>query len=190
MYHIVSRSPREIASYTKTLNPFSPIVWGTVAGTLLCLHLMIYIAHSVYATKEIAHMKLQKGDRSLVSFGISVYFKVTEPEAIDMFTNKWSTGRLLSFIWAVLCFFVIAFYNSNLRAHLAAITYELPTETIQEIIVNQRKVWIMKEMGGNLYVNGTVALCFIIPKSILILKMLPGARYWRKEMNWICPCTN
>ncbi len=153
MYYLVSRSPREIASYTSTLKPFSPIAWAGLAGTLWCLHLMIYIAHSVYATKEIAHAKLQRGERSLVSFGISVYFKVTEPEAIDMFTNKWSTGKLLSFLWAVLCFFIIAFYNSNLRAHIAAITYEIPTETIQDIIVNERKVWIMKEMEGNMYVN-------------------------------------
>ncbi len=153
MYYLVSRSPREIASYTSTLKPFSPIVWAAIAVTLLCLHVMIYIAHAVYATKEIAHERLQKGVRSLVNFGISVYFKVTEPEAIDMFTNKWSTGKLLSFLWAVLCFFIIVFYNSNLRAHIAAITYELPTETIQDVIVNERKVWIMKEMEGNLYVN-------------------------------------
>ncbi len=150
MYHLVSKSPREITSYTSTLKPFSSIVWVTVAWTLLCLYIMIYIAHSVYATKEIAHEKLQKGERSLVNFGISVYFKVTEPEAINMFTNKWSTGKLLSFLWAVLRFFIIAFYNSNLRAHLAAITYELPTETVQDVIVNERKVWIMKEMEGNL----------------------------------------
>ncbi len=107
----------------------------------------------MYVKKEIAHEKLQKGESSLVNFGISVFFKMTEPEAIDMFTNKWSTGKLLSFLWAVLSFFIISSYNANLRAHIAAIMYELPTETIQVVIVNEKKVWIMKEMEGNLYVN-------------------------------------
>ncbi len=159
MYHLVSRSPRKLASYTSTLKPFSPIVWAALAVTLLCLHLMIYIAHAVYATTEIAHEKLQKKERSLVSFGISVYFKVTEPEAIDMFTNRWSTGKLMSFLWAVLCFFIVAFYNSKLRAHIAAITYESPTESIQFVLVNERKVWIMKEMEGNLYVATDSVIC-------------------------------
>ncbi len=149
-FHFVSRKPREVSTYLSIVRPFLPPVWAGIAVTLFCLHIMFYISHLLYSSKHMAHEKLHVGKRSFVNFGVSVYFKVTEPEAMDMFSHKWSTGRLLSFLWAVFCFFVITFYNSNLRAHLAAITYQDPIETSQNVVDNGQKVWIMKEMDGNL----------------------------------------
>ncbi len=149
-YHFVSRTPKQVASYTSTAKPFFGLFWAMIALTLFCFHIIIYIAHSMYASSFIALEKLHKGQSSFAKFGISVYFKVTEPEAIDMFSHKWSTGRLLSFLWTVFCFFVIAFYNSNLRAHLAAITYEAKIETTQDVVNKGERVWISTEMEGNL----------------------------------------
>ncbi len=156
-YYFVSRTPKEVATYTSTAKPFSPLVWTIIAFTLFCLHVMFYVAHSMYSSDYISHAKLQKGESSFLNFAIGVYFKVTEPEAIDWFTQTWSTGRFLSSLWAMFCFFIVAFYNSNLRAHLSAITYEPAIDTVQDVVQNGKSVWIMKEMDGNLYVQYYIA---------------------------------
>ncbi len=153
-YHFVTRTPSEVTTYTSIVKPFSLRVWSACGATLFFLLIAFYVTHSLYSSDHFAHEKLHKGEGFLINFVIGVYFKLTEPEAIDWYTDRWSTGRLLAMLRAFLCFFLVTFYQCNLRAHLASIGYEDTIDTNQDVINHGKTVWILTELEGNLYVQG------------------------------------
>ncbi len=55
---------------------------------------------------------------------------------------KWSSGRFSIFLWSYLSSFLIMFYTSNLRAHLATVDYEKPLDTLESVAENGKRVFI------------------------------------------------
>ncbi len=162
-FYFITRAPIEVATYTSIVRPFTPLVWLFVAVALFFLLISTYVTYSMYSSNGyLFHERLHKPGGTLINFAIDLYFKMTEPEALDWFESRWSTGRWLSLLWAFLCFFIIAFYNTNLRAHLAAIGYEPAIETNQDVVNNGKRVWIMTEMDGNLYARLCTDHCNVI----------------------------
>ena len=139
-------SRRDFPSLTifNVINAFSPGVWAGFCCSLFSFSLAFIFTHWVYSRLPYRQLTL-KPVRLYVDFFIRSIASITEPDAIPWFKSQspFSQGRILTMIWAIFATFLIAFYNSNLRAHLI----------YSEREPNMRSVKDVLEMGGTLYVQ-------------------------------------
>ncbi len=67
---------------------------------------------------------------------------MTEPEPLPWFTSRGTGGHLLVFLWTLLAWLLVMFYQSNLRAHLILLEYEEPIDTLEDVLLRAKKIWI------------------------------------------------
>ncbi len=147
-FHIISRLPRVIESSNSVLLPFSTILWITIFTSLLALATTLLFTHRVYSTNEVYKAyKLHQEERSKINFFLFTICKITEPDALPWFTRNWSVGRIITGMWALFSLMLILFYNCNLRAYLSALKYEKQVDSIDDVLENGHRPWIMIEMA-------------------------------------------
>ncbi len=144
--HIYTRLPRPLTNNEGFLLPFNLLIWSLIVGSLLCMSLMFLATHTVYS-RHLQHAGLHSPEDSHLNFVLYTFCKITEPDPVPWFTNKWSTGKLLAFTWSVFSLLIISFYNSNLRAYLTAVDYEKPIDNSQDLLDSGIKTWLISEMA-------------------------------------------
>ncbi len=148
-FHFISRMPRVLEHVDSFLLPFSSQIWLIVMLSLLCLSIMFYATHSLYISSALIHAGLHKPETSSMNFLLFTFAKLTEPDPIPWFSQKWSTGKLVTFVWSLFSFLILSFYNCNLRAHLSAVSYEKPIDEAEDVILHGKKPWLMVELEEN-----------------------------------------
>ncbi len=144
-YVILSRKPRVIENYYSLLLPFPLNIWMLIITTLLIFVIIFYIIHAIYS-RLLTSQKLHRKEDSSINFPLFVLFKFGEPDPIPWFTIKWSVGKLVTLQWSIFCLLIVLVYSCNLRAHLAAVKYEKSIDTVQDIIDNGKRPWLMTEL--------------------------------------------
>ncbi len=146
-FHFVSQEPKISNKYDHLLRPFNWPVWSAVVACLILFSTMFYLTYHTYSSEHLFGQKLHSNGFSYYTFPLYTLTKVKNPAPLPWFHPKKSTGRLLTFEYTVFCFLLVVMYLSNLQAHLVAVGYEKPVDTMQDVIDNKLTPWIMKEMG-------------------------------------------
>ncbi len=145
--NFVSRSPRPSEKFYVQLLPFSNLIWGLTYLTLAVFSLCFMVTFRVYQKSHLRHENLHMSEDSNVVFLLYTMAKIAEPDPIPWFTrDRWSTGKLLTFPWSLFCLLIVMFYTSKLRAHMSAVEYDDRIDTLQDVLDNGGKPWIMLEM--------------------------------------------
>ncbi len=139
----LSRAPLPVTSLGNITDPFTVTVWLVVIITLFSLSLYLLLAHQVYVSENLRHENLAVQEEAKGNFFIFTFCKISEPEPLPWF-RKWSAGKMAVLIWMVFSLAMTMFYTSNLRAHLIAIKYEKPIDTLQDILDNGKRPWMYK----------------------------------------------
>ncbi len=143
----MSRVPRPLEKTDSLLRPFSPLIWSLFTLTTLSFSLMFLVAHSTYSSDGVKQWKLHRHEVSKVNFLLYTFSKVAEPDPVPWFTQKWSAGKFLAFLWSLYALLAVLFYACNLRAHLAALDHEEKIDTLQDVINNRQRPWIFTELA-------------------------------------------
>ncbi len=138
----MSRALRTRMSWGNISNPFSMPVWIFTSASLLSLTLYFIIAYKVYSSNHLMPHFLYEYEPNPSNFLLYTCFKFSEQEPLPWFIRRWTSGRLITLLWAVLSFFMISAYNSNLRAHMITAEYEYPIDTLRDVVDYAEKVWI------------------------------------------------
>ncbi len=148
-FNFISRMPRVLENKDGLILPFSSSVWMIVICSLLCLSVMFYMTHSLYTSPDLIYVNLHKSEMSASNFFLFTFGKMTEPDPIPWFSQKWSTGKFLAFVWSLFSLLIVSFYNCNLRAHLSAVDYEKPVESADDVILHRKRPWLIAELAQN-----------------------------------------
>ncbi len=148
-YHFAfaSRTAKPLDRYDNILLPFTSPVWAAVAITAIIFSVSFIITHSAYDYSILRSFGFHKRERSKVNFVLFTISKLTEPDPLPWFTQKWSAGKLLALLWAVFGLFLVMCYNSNFRAHLTARSFEKSLDTIQNVADNDGVPWLPLAIG-------------------------------------------
>ncbi len=148
-FYIISRQPRALENADAFLLPFSALIWNIISFSLICFGILFFTMHSIYISPIMCQNKFhRRKDESRVNFFIFTICKIAEPDPLPWFSAKWSAGKFLVFIWSMYSLLLVSFYNCNLRAHLSAIDHEKPIDTIQDVLDNGKRPWLMIEVSG------------------------------------------
>ncbi len=148
-FYFISRMPRVLENSHGFLLPFSKLIWITIITSLLCLSIMFYFTYTLYSLPEFLYAGLHKKETSSLNFFLYTFCKIAEPDPLPWFTCKWSTGKLLTFMWSMYCLLIIFFYNCNLRAHLSAVDYEKTIDNANDVIQHGKTPWLISELADN-----------------------------------------
>ncbi len=129
----VTRNPQPIVSYGQITAPFPVDVWIISLFTILLIAALLHLSNVLYQKSHMKELNLTKTEHHPINFYLFSLTKVTEPDPLPWF-DKWTAGKLFSFMWGFLCMMLVFFYTSNLRAHLVTIEYEESPDTLQHII--------------------------------------------------------
>ena len=137
---LISRTPQVVTTWGNIKSPFRDSTWALVFALLLLLSLLFLSSHKVYVSLG----RRVKPERGVSNFFLFTFCKFTEPEPLPWFKTGYG-GRLLVFVWTVMSWSLLLFYQSNLRAHLMTLQYEKPILTLQDAVDNGKKVWIAND---------------------------------------------
>ncbi len=133
-----SSVPQQVVSLDNITEPFPGNVWIYTVLTLLLFSFLSYTFHWAY--QKLGHGLVgPESDKS--NFFLFTYCKITEPEPLPWF-DRVAGGKLCVTSWGIFCLFMIMFYQSNLRAHMITVKYERPIETLEDVLLRARKVWL------------------------------------------------
>ncbi len=147
-FAFISRKPSVLERVDNIFRPFSIDIWIVVIATMLCFSVVFYVVHYLYSQK-LWKQKFHRNEDSSINFILYSFCKITEPDPVPWFTEKWSAGKLLSFQWSLFCLLIVAIYTCNLRAHFAAVDYEKPIDTAEDVIENGKRPWLISELIAN-----------------------------------------
>ncbi len=149
-YHLAfaSRTARPLDRYDNILLPFSKPAWVAIAIIVLIFAISFSITHYAYQTTILESFGFHKIERSKINFLLFTVSKLTEPDPLPWFTNKWSAGKSLAMLWKILGLFIVLCYNSNFRAHLTARSFEKSLNTIQDVADNGGVTWFPYGVGA------------------------------------------
>ena len=139
---VVSRAPIPIETFGNITTPFSLNIWILVVLSILALSSSMLAMYLVYSHQKQMDFLICK-ENTMSNF-LFLLVKITEPDPIPWFP-KFSAGKGLVLLWSVFTFFVIAFYSSNLRSHIVAIEYEKPLATLNDVLLNGKRLWIFDD---------------------------------------------
>ncbi len=143
----ISRVPRPLEKTDSLLRPFSLLIWLLLTISTLAFSVMFYAAHSTYSSCQIKKEELHREEDSSINFLLYTFSKVAEPDPVPWFTQKWSTGKFLAFLWSFYALMAVLFYTCNLRAHLAAVDYEQRLDSPKDVVNNGQRTWIFMELA-------------------------------------------
>ncbi len=104
----VSRTARPLDSrYDNIVLPFTVPVWVAIAAIALIFAVSFSITHYAYQTTILESLGFHKVERSKINFLLYTVSKLTEPDPLPWFTNKWSAGKFLAMLWTVLGLFIL-----------------------------------------------------------------------------------
>ncbi len=138
----ITRAPAPVDYNPRNLvRSFSAQVWLAIASCLCLISIMMFLANLTYDSPSLRPWKIAKTEESPFNFVLYPFAKMTEPDPLPWF-HKWSTGRLLVFLWSLLSTCVVLFYQSNLRVNLMMIEYEEAPRTLHEVADRGSKIYI------------------------------------------------
>ncbi len=137
----MTRMPRPIVTYDKIVRPFPPNVWIVFVVMSSCFAAVIYAIHKVHSLDGITNHQLVKKENLTLNLLLFPITKIVEPDALPWF-EKWSSGKYVYFLWMTFCTFIVAFYTSNLRAHLVYIDYEKAPQDLKDIYERGARVYM------------------------------------------------
>ncbi len=138
---MMSRAPRTITSWGNIVSPFRLDTWLSVLIVLIVIAISLLVSHRVYVLLKIP----VKDEPSPINFFLFTLCKVTEPEPLPWFRSG-TAGHLFVFIWTVFACIMVLFYLSNLRAYLMTLQHEEPIESLQDVVDNNRRVWMQNSL--------------------------------------------
>lgn len=135
----MSRASRTVTAWGNISSPFDNITWIVIVILLIVFSLLFLLSHRIYAGLGCK----VKHEHSRFNFFMFTFCKVTEPEPLPWFKTGHG-GKLLVFTWTIMACLLIIFYQSTLRAHLMTLQYEKPISSLQDVVDNNRRVWIAR----------------------------------------------
>ncbi len=136
-----TRTPRKVTAYGNITRPFTPVIWAFTTVTLFAIASLMLLVYKIYTSRTMIQYKLTMIESSKFNFYLYSFAKFTEPDPLPWF-DKWSTGKLVVFLWSLLSWFLIMFYTSNLRSYLVMINYEPAAKTLMDIVNRNQRVYI------------------------------------------------
>ncbi len=134
---LLSRTPRTVTAWGNISSPFDNITWMLIFALLTAFSFLFLASHRLYV-----HLGCPvKQEPSAFNFFMFTFCKVTEQEPLPWF-KAGHGGKLLVASWTLMACVLILFYNSNLRAHLMTLQYEKPISSLQDVVDNNKRVWI------------------------------------------------
>ena len=146
----VSSSPKQEQSFGNVSKPFTVFTWLTLLVTILSISIGLYASYSMYSS---LHLEFVKHESSLLNFILFPFCKVTEPEPLPWFVIKGTSGHFQVFLWTVLAWLMVMFYQCNLRANLISKEYEKPIKSLQDVLERSSKIWITETLWNSFEYN-------------------------------------
>ncbi len=113
-----SRIAQLVESHENILLPFSKEFWLAIFVTQIVFSMSFYVTHSMYETSRYFRRKrFHREEKFKINFLLYTMSKVTEPDPLPWFTQKWSTGKLLAFLWTFWGLIIVSCYNSITPDH-------------------------------------------------------------------------
>ncbi len=137
----ITRPPLPIVKYDKIVRPFPVDVWIMIVLCCLLLTLLMFLIYQVHMMDTIIDNNMVKKERLIGNLLIFPFMKIIEPDPLPWF-EKWSSGKLVYFVWMIFSTFIVLFYTSNLRAHLVYIDYEKAPEDLKDIYERGKTVYV------------------------------------------------
>ena len=138
-----SKAPEAITTFGNLTQPFDMSIWLCTFLAVAVIASCIAVAHKLYSN---INRKLVKAESQPTNFFLFTFCKITEPEPLPWFFKGLFGGPTLVFLWSLLAWLLIMFYQSNLRAHMIASEYEKPMDTLQDVLDRSTRVWIANVM--------------------------------------------
>ncbi len=136
-----SRVAQPVKSYGNILLPFSPNLWLLIVATSFMFVVLFCVTHHIY-TSNFPAEKLHRNEKRRFNFLLFTLSKITEPDPLPWFTQRWSTGKYVSALWTIWALIMVLCYTSNLRAHMSSPQYEKSLDTIQDVADNDNTAWL------------------------------------------------
>ncbi len=141
-----SRVAHPVKSYGNIALPFSLEIWLLIAATGAIFSFLFFALHTIYKS-ALTEQGLHRDEESKINFLLYTISKVTEPDPLPWFTEKWSTGKFMTALWAIWALLMVNFYTSNLRAHMTSPKYEKNLDTVQDVANNKGRAWIARHFA-------------------------------------------
>ena len=139
----ITSSPKQVQSYGNVSKPFSAHVWFALFGTMSLISMGLFASYRMYSNHQ---PEFVRPESSLLNFFLFPFCKLTEPEPLPWFVRKGTSGHYQVFLWTILTWLLVMFYQCNLRAHLISKEYEKPISSLQDVLERSSKIWISNSM--------------------------------------------